>query len=369
MTASGEVKREPLGHVELERWYRRLLWAYPIGYRRAHGQEILGMLMDSAEPGRRVPAWADAVDLVRGAVRQWFRLPVGWSAVVAAVLSAVVAAVLSAVVLGAVGAAAGSWLAWQTAAELPSDTAALQIAETAAGAPLTAPHVHRTDHLRAVWREVSVSNPYEQSFPDWTIEAAQARLRADGWTLGPVGEPRPSYSDNTPMDEVNQSFQVTRDGLALTVSARTTLPPYARTSSNFTPGVAGTYLGTAVYPTPPSWEPGAILLGWLVGAVTGWILTGWASYRLRRRALPRRVAAVALGLTALWFASYTINTYEKLGELAFTDPGVYQVAPVYGWHVTFPERIGGALAIGLTILAIAATGRRRPTVRPTAAAA
>ncbi|HEX5543222.1 MAG TPA: hypothetical protein VFX60_16965 [Micromonospora sp.] len=351
MTASGEVTREPLAHVELERWYRRLLWAYPIGYRRAHGQEILGMLMDSAEPGRRVPAWADVVDLVRGAVRQWFRLPVG--------LSAVVAAVLSAAVLGAVGAAAGSWLAWRTAGELPSEAAALQAVETAAGASLAAPHVERIDHLRAVWREVHISNHHEQRFPNWTVEAAQARLLADGWTLGPVGEPFPSSRDNKPLDDVNQRFQVTRDGLVLAVGARTTFPP----------DIAGTTVAASVYPVPPSWEPGAILLGWIVGAVTGWLLTGWAIYRLRGRALPRRVAALALGLTALWFASYTINTYELLGKLAFTDPGVDRIVPGYYWHVTEAEQVGGALAIGLVILALAATGRRRTTVRTTAAAA
>ncbi|MEU8264956.1 hypothetical protein AB0C02_30620 [Micromonospora sp. NPDC048999] len=354
MTASGEVMREPLAQVELERWYRRLLWAYPIGYRRAHGQEILAMLMDSAEPGRRVPARADVMDLVRGAVRQWFRLPVG--------LSPVVAAVLTAVVLGAVGAAAGSWSAWQTAAHLPSDTAALQTAETVAGAPLAAPEIARTDHMRAAWREVYVFNPHEQRFPNWTIEAAQARLQADGWALGPVGKPYPSYRDNSPLEDVHQFFQVTRDGLALTVYAGTT----------FTPDTAGTKLQTTVYPTPPSWEPGAILLGWLVGAVTGWLLTGWASYRLRRRALPRRLAALALGVTALWLvAAPTIGLYKTLGELAFTDPGVWAISPAYQWVVTNPatEQVGGTLAIGLTILALAATGRRRPTARPTEAAA
>ncbi|MEU3457454.1 hypothetical protein ABZ671_28195 [Micromonospora sp. NPDC006766] len=357
MTASGEAMREPLAQVELERWYRRLLWAYPIGYRRAHGQEILTMLMDSAEPGRRVPARADVVDLVRGAVRQWFRLPVG--------LSPVVAAVLSAVVLGAVGAATGSWLAWQTAADLPSDTAALQITETAAGAPLTAPHVNRTDHVRATWRTVDVSNPNEQPFPNWTIEAAQARLRADGWTIGAGDEYTTpdyrKYQGGRPA-EVHQRSLATRDGLVLLVAARTSVVPDS----------TGTKLATSVYPTAPSWEPGAILLGWLVGAVTGWLLTSWAAYRLRRRALPRRLAALALGLTALGLvAAPSIGLYKTLGELAFTDPGVWVIAPAYQWVVTNPatEHIGGALAIGLAILALAATGRHRHTARPTAAAA
>ena len=151
MTASGEVMRELPAHVRLERWYRRLLWAYPIGHRRAHGEEILTMLMDSAEPGRCVPARAPNPPRRRGAVRQWFRLPIGRTAVVAAVLSAVV--------LGAVGAGVGSWLAWQTASELPSDTAALQTAETVAGAPMTAPYVARMAGRQEPLSLIHISEP------------------------------------------------------------------------------------------------------------------------------------------------------------------------------------------------------------------
>jgi hypothetical protein len=349
MTAPGEAIRESQAHVELERWYRRLLWAYPIGYRRSHGDEILTMLMDCAEPGRRVPARADVVDLARGAVRQWFRLPVG--------LSAVVAAVVAVVVLGAVGAAGGSWLAWLTTIDVPSDAAALRTAGTAAGAPLAAPLVDRREYLRADWRGVQVENPHQLGFPNWTIEAAQVRLQADGWTLGRVD---PRYENNTLLNDGRQRFEATRDGLALQV--------YAYTA----PETAGTIVVIFVGPAPPSWEAGAILLGWLVGAITGWFLTGWAIYRLRRRALPRRMAALALGLTALWLAAdTTIGLYETLGKLAFTDRGVFSITPAHQWVVTdsSAEHVGGTLAIGLMILALAATGRRRPTVRSTAAAA
>jgi hypothetical protein len=348
-------------HVRLERWYRRLLWAYPIDYRRAHGEEILTMLMDSAEPGRRVPARADMVDLVRGAVRQWFRLPVGRTAVVAAVLSAVI--------LGALGAASGSWLAWQTAA-MPSDTAALQVAETVAGAPLTAPDVVRHDGWQDEWREVGVASRNEQRFRNWTIEAAQARVRAEGWTLGPVdeyivatygldkGPPRPGVARTGP-DEVYQTFLATRDGLVLSAHAHAVLAPDS----------AGAGVQIAVYPASPSWEPAAILLGWLVGATTGWILTAWASYRLRHRALVLRAAALALGLTALWSAVDPIpGVYRTLGELAFTDPGVERIGAAYGSVMDCHEQVVAILAIGLTILALAATSRRQPTARPTATA-
>ncbi|MFF0467626.1 hypothetical protein ACFYPX_09410 [Micromonospora zamorensis] len=57
----------------LERRYRRLLHAYPLGYRRARGAEIVGTYLDLAEPGRRWPSPADAADVVAGGVRERLR--------------------------------------------------------------------------------------------------------------------------------------------------------------------------------------------------------------------------------------------------------------------------------------------------------
>ncbi|WP_018251860.1 hypothetical protein [Salinispora mooreana] len=349
MTASGEVIPE---HTELERWHRRLLWAYPIGYRRTHGQEILTTLMDSAEPGQRKPHQADVADLLRGALRQWFRLPTGKSAVIAAVLTAMT--------LGAVGAASASWLAWHTTVDLPSDTAAVQTAETVSGVPLTTPEVHRYDSPRTLWRGVTVSAAQPLSVPNWSVDHAQERLRADGWTSGPVTTISDS-SRNEGWDErrekLVQRFQATRGGLVLTATTVTT--------------PSGTVLSTGeISPAQPTWEPGAILLGWLVGAGTGWVLTGWTMYRLRRRSLPHRLAAFALGITALGFAATsTVSLYGTLAEPVFTDPpGIYPFAPTYRWIVVSPaaEYVGVALVIGLTILVLAATGRNQTTVQPTA---
>src|SRR5262249_22164662 len=47
----------------LERRYRRLLLAYPAEYRRERGDEIVGILLDDAAPGRTWPDWSDAADL------------------------------------------------------------------------------------------------------------------------------------------------------------------------------------------------------------------------------------------------------------------------------------------------------------------
>jgi hypothetical protein len=59
--------------TQLERRYLSLLVAYPADYRRARGAEIVGTYLDLAAPGRRWPAPADAVDLLRGGLRQRVR--------------------------------------------------------------------------------------------------------------------------------------------------------------------------------------------------------------------------------------------------------------------------------------------------------
>ena len=52
----------------LERRYRRLLAWYPRPFRAEREDEILAVLMAGAEPGRRRPRFAEAVDLIKSAV-------------------------------------------------------------------------------------------------------------------------------------------------------------------------------------------------------------------------------------------------------------------------------------------------------------
>jgi len=54
----------------LERRYRRLLLAYPAEYRRERGDELVGILLDDAAPGRTRPEWREAADLVLGGLRR-----------------------------------------------------------------------------------------------------------------------------------------------------------------------------------------------------------------------------------------------------------------------------------------------------------
>jgi hypothetical protein len=53
----------------LERRYRRLLAAYPTEHRHVHGEEMIGVLLAAAGPGRDRGGLAQAIDLVRGGIR------------------------------------------------------------------------------------------------------------------------------------------------------------------------------------------------------------------------------------------------------------------------------------------------------------
>jgi hypothetical protein len=63
------------GSADLERRYRSMLAWYPVAFRREHGEEMLGVLLDSARDGQRRAGLADTADLIRGALAMWLRVP------------------------------------------------------------------------------------------------------------------------------------------------------------------------------------------------------------------------------------------------------------------------------------------------------
>jgi hypothetical protein len=61
------------GAGRLERGYRRQLALYPAEHRRAHEEEMLGVLMTGARAGQRRPGLAESADLIWGALLIRFR--------------------------------------------------------------------------------------------------------------------------------------------------------------------------------------------------------------------------------------------------------------------------------------------------------
>lgn len=92
--------------ARLELAYRRLLLAYPAGYREERGEELLSTLLAAAPPGRRRPTIAEAVDLVyhgiRTRARATRRTLAGPDAADAMALAAVVSLTMAAAVAVAV---------------------------------------------------------------------------------------------------------------------------------------------------------------------------------------------------------------------------------------------------------------------------
>lgn len=58
----------------LERGYRRLLRWYPPSYRARHEEEILAVLMASAQPGQRRPSARESLDLLWSALKIRIRM-------------------------------------------------------------------------------------------------------------------------------------------------------------------------------------------------------------------------------------------------------------------------------------------------------
>jgi len=54
---------------DLERGYRRLIACYPRSFRKDNGEEILTVLLATAQEGQRRPGLSESADLVKGAIR------------------------------------------------------------------------------------------------------------------------------------------------------------------------------------------------------------------------------------------------------------------------------------------------------------
>jgi hypothetical protein len=209
--------------MSAERYYRRLLWAYPGAYRRRHGAEIVTTLLEMAEdrPGR--PTAGQTLHLVACGLRQRFRLParrpLAW-----------VVALVAAVALGAAGATVGTWLGWQTAARMPSWSETSVLTTATAGLPWASVERWTTAmNGPGVNSTISGTGTYD-------AERVRSALTADGWRITRFTEQDEKFAVEPPITKIKVSggrdvvvldpgknvpakqaqFVATRDGLTLT---------------------------------------------------------------------------------------------------------------------------------------------------------
>ncbi|GID30757.1 hypothetical protein [Paractinoplanes brasiliensis] len=337
--------------MSIERRYRRLLLAYPGPYRRGHGAEIVTTLLEMAGDEQTRPTRADSWHLVLSGARQRFRLPSGRPL-------AWLAAVLITVIGGAFGAAAGSWAAERTFADLPGDARLEALTRQVAGGGVE----FGSDRSASPWWTTMASATTDQ--PGWTPEAAQQRLAADGWQTGAIA-PRTGKSfawdpDTGAVAEVplhGSEFEATRDGLRLEVS-----------------GYVGNGHGTVsvnVWPAGTGAMIPAALAGALLGLVGGWLVAAAGAYRVRALTVPRRrlasaLAAAGLATLALPAFAFWVNVWRVLAssdDVAWTVHSALNAGPYwsYGtpWMLLQLTVAGAVLAVAAWALLLT-----RPTAGP-----
>ena len=335
--------------------YRLLLRAYPGSYRRRHGTEILTTLMDMADAGER----PNVLFLVLSGVQQRFKLPLRRPL-------AVVAAVLAAVAFASAGAFGGTWLGWQTAAPVPSDSQARELADRMSDGAGAAVYP---------WRS-AMGGPVVMAVTDgrstYSAERIRAALVADGWQISVFTERETHTMVGTPDENAAGEQRGTVNG------PWTAVPTRDVTFRAFKDGVKLQGSATVVTGGPQgdlqqAFDVWALDNGWvrplggaglLAGAVVGWLLVAWVSTRIRRA--PRAYGLIASGLGTLALvaaAPSAVHLYRSLYEVLVYDtsnPNPYiDGTPTYEWPQ--PLLAGAGFAVAALILAavVAALGARR----------
>ncbi|MFC4068506.1 hypothetical protein [Actinoplanes subglobosus] len=276
------VTEWPRAEPALERFYRRLLHAYPRAYRHRYGTEIVTTLLEMAEPGQRHPKPADAWHLLASGLRQRLRLPAGRPLTR-------IAAILALLAGGALGAAAGSWAAVQTFAGLPAPAQADALHRQVTGTTAADTNPMYTDAAGVpLWWSISSTDRI------WDGEQARARLTADGWQTGPLtATDRFATSSQAP----EHGFAATRDGLTLTVTGE------------------GAAVVTDLAPHDPGQLLPMIAAGLTLGALTGWLTAAAVARRRSRPATAAAIPAFAVLFAPVWsLYDQTVAAWQTAGR-------------------------------------------------------
>lgn len=321
--------------------YQRLLWAYPAAYRRRYGTEIVTLLLEMAEDGRRPDPRAQ-LHLVLCGLRQRFRLP--WRRPLA-----LLGAVLATVALGAAGAVAGTWAGWQTATDLPSDHQMRGLSEAISGMRGTSIEPWSTAMSGPV--TTAVANGQNTYAPQRSRDA----LVAAGWHVTSLAESDSRVvTDFTtvpwttiPMQTV--TFRAAKDGLVLAGSSNTQADGQA--AQGFDIWAEHT---AAVRPLTITGLILGLLAGWLLGAaLAGRPRRGRTSAILTVTAIAAAFVPVAEAYRATWH----VMIYKT------SNPNPYVAYSTGDW---IPTTLDPALAAPawlvpacalVSVLAVAATLR------------
>ncbi|MFG1606451.1 hypothetical protein [Actinoplanes sp. NPDC049265] len=355
----------------LARRYRRLVRAYPSGPRR---EELLGTLLDAAPPGRTRPTPAETLNLLRYGLRAHLGRPGSrW---------VVVAAALVAITLGYAGAAFAARATWNAVPDLPSGAGLAEIT----GTVFTGLPVEGARSQDGLFLDISQKSFAEQlifgrdeDFEYATYEfgaaggyyvagryrpytdAVIARMEADGWTVRDVWPTGNTWIATGALDESGRAFWATRDGLSIEFGANT-----ISNSDRMPPG--SFYASAILTRLPPWYVTAASIAGLLLGALLGWLLTGWVSRRTERATPGARLAGHTTATLALMITlpQTVIGLIGMVTEPLVLDP---PIAPFWSLSLTYGY---GCVLLGFLLAVItmvtAAWGGGRDAAVPTDAA-
>jgi hypothetical protein len=282
----------------LTRRYRRLVRAYPPGPRR---EEMLDTLLMCAAPGRTRPTVRETVNLLIHGPRARLGRPASRGVVVLAVLVALVGGFATAALAARIGWEAARPLPtgaeWQRIQDLAKPDAASQ--DGFRDGPMIVTTGGETDY-GAVSYYIAHTAP-GHDFQTFVNGAAQ-RLTAAGWRVHeiyPIG-----YQVIATGERVSDAYRLVavRDGLVLRIEDSS----FADDPDN----VGG--LDVRVSRAQPAWVTVGSVVGWLLGAALGWLLTGWVSRRTQDSAVAAGGIVVLASIALLLLAPATV-----LGTLGF----------------------------------------------------
>ncbi|MEU4427350.1 hypothetical protein AB0F81_42565 [Actinoplanes sp. NPDC024001] len=322
--------------ARLARRYRWLLRCYPPGPRRA---EMLGTLLECAPPDRARPTWREAVNLVRFGLRARLGRPAGTAIVVLAALVSLAS--------GLLGAAGAARLGWEFAPSLP-------VADELKATVFPGLHVWGGGDAEPFVPSAD-GETTEFGYADYWVdhtgatqdvrayaEGARDRLAAAGWDIRGALTVEEDRSSEPVSAEAG--FWATTDGLVLEFSA----VHWEGRAWYDSDGAASFTLSRSA----PGWLTVVAVAGGLIGALAGWLLTGWAS----RRSEGHEFRSAAAGAMA-WMTVLLTLFAALLGGLWSWDPERPGDEVVWlGLRVLTGE--AGVVIAGLALLALAAARLR-----------
>jgi hypothetical protein len=321
--------------------YRLLLWAYPGHYRRRHGAEIATTLLEMAEAGRLGPG--QTLHLVVCGLRQRFRLPTGRPL-------AAIAAVLAAVALGALGTAGGTWVGWQTAASIPSDTELRALTAATSG---IGPDGIPLSPWKTEMQGPAVSARATGDVP-YSAERLRTGLTSAGWRITTFTETTGWIMTDMLADPPERApvrdiyFTATKDELSLVGNSSTVV-------GGAEAGVdQRADQGIDVWVKEASGVLPLTIAGLVLGMLAGWLVTAALAYRIRQSSPARRAGASALAAVAVVVAAVpAVNFYRGLYLVLIYDSGAPNPYNGVGPNALLPTSLVLA-CIGAGLVALAA---------------